>query len=687
MFTFKQGDRPLEGYTIQRAVGRGGFGEVYYAVSDGGKEVALKYLRENPSVELRGVAACLNLKSPHLVSIYDVRQASDLGWFVVMEYVAGTSLRDLMNSTPGGLGPQKAAYLIREIGKGLNYLHERGIVHRDLKPGNVFYDEGYVKIGDYGLSKFMTASQHSGQTVSVGTVHYMAPEIGSGNYDRTIDIYAMGVMLYEMVLGKVPFAGATVGEILMKHLTAQPEVDALPAPFPDVIRKALSKDPKDRYATVPEMIAALFSAAQIGREVAEFEPASLSVAAARASAEARVRGGVAAGGVAVGGGSSNVGHAFHSSDLPPVVDQRRFGNTPSPGAARVAAAAGRVGEAVQGALNAIDGPRREVPLFPPRSRLATGLLGVFLGALGIHRFYTGYNRIAIFQVIVTCFTGVGALWGMIEGVMILANGNYIDVYGRPLVSTAPRDRSLIGRLGFGLVGSLAMIGAVVTAIVATLTNDPDVRPTMAGSEIQFNMMNMLYFVSAGLVGLGSFGLWKSAHRGGYSFWRATVRAGGMSFLAALFLASLAFYLTMAFGRAEHVVSGVVMLVSSIVFVVFWHLRGPEASIVRDDLYWDLAWRRVFVLIGLAVAGASFVIGKAHRDDVRFLPIQNVRVVERYDGERISHAATTDEIAPTSGSTFLAVGLVMAISCFVEAGYRNRRLKLARTKYGADEVRA
>ncbi len=316
-FRYNQGDRPLDGYTIQRGVGRGGFGEVYYAVSDGGKEVALKYLRENPSVELRGVQAVLNLKSPHLISVHDVRQTVGGDWFIVMEYIAGPSLRDLMNSTPGGLGPQKAAYLIREIGKGLNYLHERGIVHRDLKPGNVFYDEGYVKIGDYGLSKFMTASQHSGQTVSVGTVHYMAPEIGSGNYDRTIDIYAMGVMLYEMVLGKVPFAGATVGEILMKHLTAQPEVDALPAPFPDVIRKALSKDPKDRYATVPDMMKALFAESQLDMSVAAFEPASLSVVAARVTAEAGF-----GGGVAVATGSSNVGgfnDATVRTPAPPII--------------------------------------------------------------------------------------------------------------------------------------------------------------------------------------------------------------------------------------------------------------------------------------------------------------------------------------------------------------------------------
>ncbi len=306
-FRFQQGDRPLEGFTIQRAVGRGGFGEVYYALSDAGKEVALKYLRDNPGVELRGVAHCLNLKSPHLVSIHDVRQNPAGEWFVLMEYVAGPSLRELLLDAPGGLGPAKAAYFLREIGRGLTTLHDRGIVHRDLKPGNVFYDDGYVKIGDYGLSKYMAASQHSGQTISVGTVHYMAPEIGSGNYDRTIDIYALGVILYEMLLGKVPFAGATVGEILMKHLTAQPQVDALPAPFPDVIRKALSKDPKDRYATVADMIAAVFAAADLDASVAGFEPASLTRVAHHAAKAVAV--GVPAGppGRGIPTGSSNVG--------------------------------------------------------------------------------------------------------------------------------------------------------------------------------------------------------------------------------------------------------------------------------------------------------------------------------------------------------------------------------------------
>jgi serine/threonine protein kinase len=274
-YTFKHGDRPLEGFTIQRAIGRGGFGEVYYAISDGGREVALKYLKENPHVELRGVGHCMNLKSPHLVSIFDVKSNADGEYFIIMEYISGPSLRDLLIAEPRGFAPEKAAFFTKEIAKGLAYLHDRGIVHRDLKPGNIFFDDGYVKIGDYGLSKFIAVSRHSAQTASVGTVHYMAPEIGSGNYSRGVDIYALGVMLYEMLLGKVPFEGSSMAEVLMKHLSSQPELDELPAPFGDVIRKALAKDPKDRYQTVEEMTDEMLSGEAIQKSLAGFSAKSL----------------------------------------------------------------------------------------------------------------------------------------------------------------------------------------------------------------------------------------------------------------------------------------------------------------------------------------------------------------------------------------------------------------------------
>jgi len=280
-FAFQHGDRPLDGFTIQRAIGRGGFGEVYYAVSDGGREVALKYLRENPETELRGVAHCINLKSPHLVTIFDVRR-NDLGeYFVVMEYVAGPSLRDILVAESNGLGVEKTAYLVREIAKGLIYLHDRGIVHRDLKPGNIFYDDGFVKIGDYGLSKFIAESRHSNQTVSVGTLHYMAPEVGSGNYSKSIDVYALGVMTYEMLCGRVPFEGGSAGEVLIKHLTAQPNVSVLPPPFDRVVARAMAKDPNERYLSVSDMVSELTTAGTVRESLAGFEPASLSQAAAR----------------------------------------------------------------------------------------------------------------------------------------------------------------------------------------------------------------------------------------------------------------------------------------------------------------------------------------------------------------------------------------------------------------------
>ena len=278
-YQYKYGDRPLEGYTIQRAAGRGGFGEVYYAVSDSGRQVALKAVQSYEQIELRGISQCMNLKSPHLVTIFDVRHNDQGKPFVIMEYVSGPSLADLLKESPGGLGTQKAAFFLREIGKGLSFLHECGIVHRDLKPGNIFYENGYVKIGDYGLTKAISTSHHCSQTITVGTVHYMAPEIGAGRYDRSIDIYALGVLLYEMLTGQVPFLGASPAEILMKHMTAAPDLTNIEEPFARVIRKALAKDPAERYQSVQEMVEDVFGTEHVRNSVSQFAPEELSVVA------------------------------------------------------------------------------------------------------------------------------------------------------------------------------------------------------------------------------------------------------------------------------------------------------------------------------------------------------------------------------------------------------------------------
>src|SRR3954471_23101036 len=310
-FQYKNGDRPLEGFTIQRAAGRGGFGEVYYALSDSGREVALKAVQGYEQIELRGISQCMNLKSPHLVSIFDVKYNAEGKPFVLMEYVAGPNLRQLLDEHPAGLGTQKAAFFLREMGKGLTFLHDCGIVHRDLKPANVFFENGYVKIGDYGLSKAISPTQHSGQTVTVGTVHYMAPEIGAGKYDRSIDIYALGAVLYEMLTGTVPFIGASPSEILMKHLSAEPDMSGVAEPFATVIKKSMAKDPAQRYQTVQEMVEAVFGTEHVRMSVSHFSPDDLSMVAGRVAQKMAVGGGSGSasgesGSAGVAGGSAGI---------------------------------------------------------------------------------------------------------------------------------------------------------------------------------------------------------------------------------------------------------------------------------------------------------------------------------------------------------------------------------------------
>ena len=255
-FSYSSGSRPLAGYTIKRGIGVGGFGEVYFALNDAGKEVALKKIQRNLDIELRGVGYCLNLKHVNLISLWDV-QTNDFGesW-VVMEYVPGPSLRDVVEANPQGMPIKEVKRWFVSTASGVAYLHEHGIVHRDLKPGNVFCDQDarVIKIGDYGLSKFISCNNRSGQTEAVGTFHYMAPEIGKGEYGKEIDIYAVGVILYEMLTGVVPFEGESTQEIIMKHLTMDPDLSVLPQEYHRVVGKSLRKDPQKRYSSIAEMV-------------------------------------------------------------------------------------------------------------------------------------------------------------------------------------------------------------------------------------------------------------------------------------------------------------------------------------------------------------------------------------------------------------------------------------------------
>ena len=251
-FSYASGATPLDGYTIKRGIGVGGFGEVYFAISDAGKEVALKKIQRNSDVELRGVRQCLNLNHINLISLWDIKTNGAGESWVVMEYVPGVSLRDVIEAFPRGMPESEIKKWFAATAAGVAYLHKHGIVHRDLKPGNIFRDDDQhiVKIGDYGLSKFIACNRRSGQTQAVGTFHYMAPEIGKGEYGKEIDIYALGILLFEMITGDVPFDGESAQEIITKHLTGNVTLEKIPPGFHRAVMKSLHKDPLHRYSSV-----------------------------------------------------------------------------------------------------------------------------------------------------------------------------------------------------------------------------------------------------------------------------------------------------------------------------------------------------------------------------------------------------------------------------------------------------
>jgi len=266
-FTFPPESTPLAGYTIKRGIQRGGFGEVYYAHSDGGKEVALKLLHSHAEIELRGTELCLNLKHPNLISIFDIKRDDDGDVWIVMEYVSGATLdRVLADEFPDGMPTTEVRDWLAGLAAGVDYLHDRGIVHRDLKPQNLHREAGQVKVGDVGLSKIITPSQRGAQTESIGTIYYMAPEISRGEYGPEIDVYSSAAIVYELLTGRVPFDGETTAEILNRHLTDQPDLQPLPPPLRPVLAHGLAKDPADRTGSLGALLGE-FDAALAGESV------------------------------------------------------------------------------------------------------------------------------------------------------------------------------------------------------------------------------------------------------------------------------------------------------------------------------------------------------------------------------------------------------------------------------------
>lgn len=270
-------------YELMEKIGEGGMAVVYKArCTFLDRWVAIKILRDqyanNPEFVdrfQREARAAARLAHPNIVSIYDVGE--DQGrHFIVMEYVQGENLKDYL-SRRGPLTPQTVAEMGQQVAAALAHAHCRGIIHRDIKPHNLLVSpEGQVKVTDFGIARAAAASSLTETGVVLGSVHYFSPEQAQGGaVDARSDIYALGVVLYELLTGEPPFTGDSPIAIALSHLDSEPPAVAelcpyVPEDLEQAIMKAMAKDPAHRYQTAGELNRALAPAAS--RTRAQEEP-------------------------------------------------------------------------------------------------------------------------------------------------------------------------------------------------------------------------------------------------------------------------------------------------------------------------------------------------------------------------------------------------------------------------------
>jgi eukaryotic-like serine/threonine-protein kinase len=271
-------------YRILRRLGRGGMADVYLAEDEElGRRVAIKILNERHAADeqfverfRREATNAAGLSHPNIVSIYDRGEAEGT-YYIAMEYLEGSTLKDIVTRR-GPLPVGEAIGFTRDILDALKVAHRKGIVHRDIKPHNVMCDaDGRVKVTDFGIAR-AGASQMTEVGSIIGTAQYLSPEQARGGVvDARSDLYSVGIVLYELLTGTVPFTGDTPVEIAMKHLSTVPEPPSarrpdVPQALDQIVLRALAKDPDERYQTAEEMDAELARVAEgypVSAETAE----------------------------------------------------------------------------------------------------------------------------------------------------------------------------------------------------------------------------------------------------------------------------------------------------------------------------------------------------------------------------------------------------------------------------------
>ena len=252
-------------YEIQQVIGKGGMAYVFKARCNLlNRYVAIKMLREDMAHDegfrdnfKKEAQAVAMLSHPNIVSIHDVSRTPDMD-YIVMELIEGVTLKIYMK-TKGALSCKESVHFTTQIAKALSHAHSKGIVHRDIKPQNIMIAmDGAVKVADFGIAYLENAN--AVDTTAVGSVHYISPEQAKGqNVDARSDIYSLGVVMYEMLTGSLPFTGDNAEAVALQHVSAVPkglrEINPdIPAELEAITLKAMNADINERYQSVDELL-------------------------------------------------------------------------------------------------------------------------------------------------------------------------------------------------------------------------------------------------------------------------------------------------------------------------------------------------------------------------------------------------------------------------------------------------
>ena len=272
-------------YEILECIGEGGMAIVYKAMCHRlNRYVAVKIMRDEMAADeefrrrfCAESQAVAMLSHPNIVAVYDVSHSDDIE-YIVMELIDGITLKQYMDRR-GKLSWKETLHFSKQIAKALSHAHERGIIHRDIKPQNIMLlRDGTIKVGDFGIAALENEiDENNGQ--AIGSIHYIAPEQARGNCpDARSDIYSLGVVMYEMLTGQLPYTGDTLGEIAVKHMNADPVLPHelnpdIPPELESITLKAMAPKLEDRYQSAKDLLEDLEAITQSQMKADEEEKA------------------------------------------------------------------------------------------------------------------------------------------------------------------------------------------------------------------------------------------------------------------------------------------------------------------------------------------------------------------------------------------------------------------------------